>query len=328
MELRQLEYLVAVVEEANFTRAAERVHVSQSGVSAQIRQLERELGQTLLDRSARQIRPTSAGAAILPHARVALAAVATTRAVADELAGLIRGRVSVGMVTACTVTELFDALSAFHRSFPGIEIALAEDSSDRLIAGVLTGRFDIALLGTAEALPSGVVSDVISDEALVAAVPLDHPLATSGTIGLAELLDYPIVTLPPGSGVRTAFDTACTARGLAPKVALEASAPDVVAGLAEGGMGIGILSETMAGARAALQAVVIDDPPLRSRLELARSAGDSAGPAARAFISRARAAFLGAGAAGPAGGFIDNQHVGQHVGDSPDSFRGRSSTPG
>jgi DNA-binding transcriptional LysR family regulator len=72
MELRQLECLVAVAEEANFTRAAARLHVAQPGVSAQIRQLERELGHVLLDRSARSVRPTAAGATVMPYARAAL----------------------------------------------------------------------------------------------------------------------------------------------------------------------------------------------------------------------------------------------------------------
>ena len=79
MELRQLEYFVAVAEEANFTRAAERVHISQSGVSAQIRQLERELGAELIDRSARTATLTAAGRAALEHARAALAAAAGGR---------------------------------------------------------------------------------------------------------------------------------------------------------------------------------------------------------------------------------------------------------
>ncbi len=69
MDIRQLEYFVAVVETANFTRAAERVHISQSGVSAQIRQLERELGQPLLDRSGKTVRLTDAGAVVLPRTR-------------------------------------------------------------------------------------------------------------------------------------------------------------------------------------------------------------------------------------------------------------------
>jgi hypothetical protein len=91
---------VTVVEEANFTKAAARVHVAQPGVSAQIRRLERELGQELLDRSGRSVRLTEAGAAVLPYARAALSAVAGARLAVDELTGLVRGRVAVGTVTS------------------------------------------------------------------------------------------------------------------------------------------------------------------------------------------------------------------------------------
>src|ERR1700759_1183095 len=101
MELRQLEYFVAVAEEANFTRAAERVHISQSGVSAQVRQLEHELGADLIDRSGRSATLTPAGHAALSPARAALASVAAVRLAVDDVAGLVRGRLTVGMVTAC-----------------------------------------------------------------------------------------------------------------------------------------------------------------------------------------------------------------------------------
>src|SRR3954454_10385833 len=92
MELRQLEYFVAVAEEANFTRAAERVHISQSGVSAQVRALEAEVGAELFDRSARAARLTAAGAAAVPHARAALAAAGALRHAVDDVNGLVRGR--------------------------------------------------------------------------------------------------------------------------------------------------------------------------------------------------------------------------------------------
>ena len=296
MELRQLEYFVAVVEEANFTRAAERLHVSQSGVSAQIRQLERELGQSLLDRSERVVRLTAAGAAILPLVKAALAAVAATRATADELTGLVRGRLAVGMVTACTIVTLFDVLADFHERYPGIEIALNEDSSDRLVEGVRSGRFDVALLGTAVDLPAGIESQMVADERLVAAVPLGNALDGQQSIALASLANYPLVTLPSGAGVRAAFDTACTAAGVQVRVAFEASAPDTVAGLSERGLGVAILSETMASARReTLHAIEIIDPPVRSRLELAWPAGGASGPAAKAFVQSAREAFRVAG---------------------------------
>src|SRR3954452_22615052 len=149
MELRQLEYFVAVVEEAGFTRAAERVHISQSGVSAQVRQLEHELGAVLLDRSGRAAPPTAAGTALLPHARAALAAVAAARQAVDDVNGLVRGRLVVGMVNGCTVRPLFDALASFHLAHPGIELSLYEDGSDRLVDGVRAGTTDLALIGAA-----------------------------------------------------------------------------------------------------------------------------------------------------------------------------------
>src|SRR5664279_4956428 len=136
MELRQLEYFVAVAEEASFTRAAERVHISQSGVSAQIRQLEHELGATLLDRSGRTTTVTTvttAGAAALEHARAVLTSVTAVRQAVDDVTGLIRGRLVIGMVSGCTITPLFDALAAFHLAHPGVEIMVFEDNSDRLI---------------------------------------------------------------------------------------------------------------------------------------------------------------------------------------------------
>src|SRR3954453_16239663 len=98
MELRQLEYFLAVAEEGGFTRAAERVHISQSGVSAQLRQLERELGTPLIDRSPRAASVTPAGAAALEPARAALAAVTAVRQAVDEVNGVVRGRIVAGMV--------------------------------------------------------------------------------------------------------------------------------------------------------------------------------------------------------------------------------------
>src|ERR1700722_13878678 len=96
MELRQLEYLVTVARERNFTRAAEKLLVNQPGESPQIRRLERELGQELLDRSARSVRLTEVGEVVLPYAQAALVAVDGIRLAVGELTGLLRGRASLG----------------------------------------------------------------------------------------------------------------------------------------------------------------------------------------------------------------------------------------
>jgi DNA-binding transcriptional LysR family regulator len=260
MELRQLEYFVAVAEEANFTRAAERVHISQSGVSAQIRQLERELGAALIDRSGRTATLTTAGEAALEHARAALASACALRHAVGEVTDLIRGRLTVGMVTACSVTALFDALSAFHRAHPGVEITLVEDSSDRLTERVRAGTIDLALIGAASAPPPGLESLPIVSERLVAAVATHHPLARRSRVTLADICAYPIVCMPTGTGIRSAFDQACAAKGVRPAVALQASAPGAVADLAIRGLGIAILSESMtAGHDGPLIGRVIDD---------------------------------------------------------------------
>jgi DNA-binding transcriptional LysR family regulator len=260
MELRQLEYFVAVADEANFTRAAERVHISQSGVSAQIRRLEDDLGATLIDRSGRVATVTAAGAAALRHARAVLSSADAMRKAVDDVTGLIRGRLVVGMVIGCRVVPLFDALAAFHRGHPGVEIALVEDNSDRLVELVRTGEADLALVATAGSPPPGVEGFPIVSERLVAAVPQGHPLARRRRASLADINAHPVVCLPEGTGIRTAFDQACAARGMQPNIALEASAPDSVAHLASRGLGVAVLSPSViTGQQDQLRVIAITD---------------------------------------------------------------------
>ncbi|MCP2340508.1 DNA-binding transcriptional LysR family regulator [Actinomadura rupiterrae] len=133
MELRQLRYFVAVAEEGGFTRAAERLHVAQPGISAQVRQLEREFGQELFDRSGRSVKLTEAGEAVLPYARAALWAADGARLAVDELTGLIRGRVAVGTVTSMPSALVPDLLAGLHCDHPGVEITLSEGNSADLL---------------------------------------------------------------------------------------------------------------------------------------------------------------------------------------------------
>ncbi|WP_199571156.1 LysR family transcriptional regulator [Streptomyces murinus] len=292
MELRQLEYFVAVAEERNFTRAAERVHISQSGVSAQIRRLERELGAELFDRSARTVTLTAAGKAALAHARTALAAAGAVGQAVGEVSDLIRGRLTVGMVVGCTVTPLFDALAAFHRDHPGVELSLLEDNSDRLVEGVRVGAVDLVLVGAAAAAPEGLEALTLISERLVAAVPPGHPLAARPRVALSELVAHPIVCMPPGTGLRTVFDQACVARDLRPVIALQATAADAIADLAARDLAVAVLSESMAaryGDR--LTARLIEDVETPALLALIWKGGQ--GPAVRELLAYSRRAFAG-----------------------------------
>ncbi|MGV9304058.1 LysR family transcriptional regulator [Nonomuraea sp. NPDC003727] len=290
MELRQLEYFVAVAEERSFTRAAERVHISQSGVSAQIRRLERELGAELFDRSARVASLTVAGKAALDHARAALAAAGAVGQAVGEVTGLIRGRLTVGMVVGCTVTPLFDALAAFHREHPGVEISLLEDNSARLVEGVREGGLDLALVGTAAATPDGLDALTIVSERLVAAVPAGHPLTRLRRLTLRDLAAHPIVCMPPGTGLRAVLDQACAAQGLEPVITLQAGAADAIADLAARGLAVAVLSQSMAVPyRDRLAALTIDDVETPALLALTWKSPPA--PAVRAFLPHGRRAF-------------------------------------
>ncbi|MFI2614613.1 LysR family transcriptional regulator [Streptomyces sp. NPDC018584] len=296
MELRQLQYFLAVVEEANFTRAAARLHLAQPGVSAQVRRLERELGHRLLDRSGRTVTPTEVGRAVLPYARAALAAVEGARATADEYAGLLRGQVTLGLVSGAATHE-FDVVSVvadFHDAHPQVEISLREDASDRMLAALRRGELDIALLGlTASEPPPGVSLAMVVDEPLVAVVaPGDPLLLPEGRteVPLAGLADRPLISLPRGTGLRGVLDEACAEAGFRPRIAFEAASPEVLTRLAARGLGVAVLpalpEEMTAGL--GLRALPITDPRPRGRIALTWRTDGPPTPAAQALLSTLR----------------------------------------
>jgi DNA-binding transcriptional LysR family regulator len=287
MELRQLEYFVAVAEEANFTRAAQRIHVAQPAVSAQIQRLERELGQPLLDRSKRAVRLTPAGEAALPYAKAALSAVANVALAVEELTQLVRGTVTIGTVTSHSV-DLPTLLADFHAQHPNVEITLTTGISDALIDDVRAGRLDAAIVSVGPyERPEGLAVHTVTDEAIDAVVCQTDSLAGRSTISLSELVDRPLISLPVGTGIRHLLDTACAEAGVAPRIAFEASTPPALADLAERGLGVAIVPRSVSHSRADLHALAIE-PELRGRLVLAwRSVGPMS-PAARVLVKKAR----------------------------------------
>ncbi len=292
MELRQLEYFATVAEEQNFTRAAARLHVAQPGVSAQIRQLERELGQPLLDRSSRVTQLTEAGKAVLPYARAALEAVTQIQHTVDELAGLLRGQVAIGMVVQCASLDLPEVLAGFRDRYPDIDVTLAEDNSDRLVEGVRDGRYDLVFIGLGPDDPDGLELRIVADEPIVAVVGPDDPLAGEPGVPLSAIADRAVIALPPGTGMRACVDAGYAALNLRPQVALEASSPAMLARLAARGLGPAFVTASTADAHGAdLRRVEITDPAMRARLAIAWRKRGPLSPAARAMIDHARGCF-------------------------------------
>jgi DNA-binding transcriptional LysR family regulator len=287
MELRQLEYLVAVAAEANFTRAAERLHVAQPAVSAQIQKLERELGQPLLDRSKRTVRLTAAGEAVLPSATAALAAVADVRRSVEELTDLVSGTVAIGTVTAHDM-DIAGLLADFHGAHPGVEITLSTDNSDVLITQLRSGVLDVAIVSVgSDECPDGLDVEVVTDEAIDAAVCHDDDLAGESSVELAALAERSLIALPVGTGVRQRLDQACATAGVSVRIAFEASTPIALAELAERGLGVAILPSSVSRSRPGLHALTIR-PEMRGRLVLAWRSTGPTNPATSVLVQMAR----------------------------------------
>ncbi|MFI5829299.1 LysR family transcriptional regulator [Streptomyces sp. NPDC051578] len=298
MDIRQLRYFVTVAEEANFTRAAARLHLAQPGLSAQVRQLERELGHPLLDRSGRSVTLTEVGAAVLPYARAALSAVEAVRQTAEEFTGLLRGQVTLGLVAgAAAAAHEFDlaaVLAGFHEDHPRVEIALTEDTSERMLTALHRGELDIAVIGLADdEPPRGVCVQVLVDEPLMAAVAPDDPALNPPdrtSIALAELRERPLISLPRGTGLRGVLDRACAQAGFRPRIAFEAAAPLFLAQLAARGLGVAVIPALPAGAAEAhgLRTLEITEPRLRGRVALAWRTDGPSSPAATVLLDLLR----------------------------------------
>lgn len=294
MELRQLRYFVTVVEEANFTRAAARLHLAQPGLSAQIRQLERELGQQLLDRTGRSVTLTPVGEAVLPFAQAALEAAGRITHTVDEFTGLLRGHVRVGLISgaAAEALDVAGVLAAFHQDHPQVGISLTEDTSDHMLAALARGDLDIAMIGrTGADLGPDVGTETVLDTGIVAAVATDDG-RFGAELSLDELCRHPLICLPPGTGLRGMLERACAAADLTPDIAFEASAPPLLIDLAARGLGLAVIPELSQDEAAELGVRVLPlAPRLRGQLVLAWRTDRAASPAAKVLLGQLRIAL-------------------------------------
>ncbi|MEU7062611.1 LysR family transcriptional regulator [Streptomyces sp. NPDC046161] len=288
MELHQLRYLAAVVDEGTFTAAAARLHVSQSGISTQVGKLERELGQQLLERSGRRVQLTAAGEAVLPLAREALETLDSIEHTASEFAQATRGRVRLGMIAGCAIPGLLDAVAGIGASHPQIVLSLHEDDSRALRTQVLTRSLDLALIAFAGRTEPELDVGVILDEPIAAVVPEGHRLARR-SVRLADLEGEKVLSLPQGTGIREAYERSCLRLGIEPRVDIEASSPQTLLGLAQRGAGVAVLSPS-SGVADGVSAVPISDAATHACLGLAIRP-DQRSPAARLTLARLRAAL-------------------------------------
>ena len=219
MELRQLECFVAVAEEANFTRAAARLHIVQSAVSATIRNLEHELGAPLLDRNSKRVLLTDAGAVLLPAARAALDAARAAADVVAEVRGGLRGTLRLGTLTSVPLIDLPALLGAFHRQHPGVllQTTAAPSGTQGLVDALLERRLDLAFISWPGPPPPGLRLTDLARSVAVLVVPAGHPLAGRGRVPAATSRYRP--TWLPAAGCRSASWPAWTSSTRPPATA-------------------------------------------------------------------------------------------------------------
>ncbi|AHI01912.1 LysR family transcriptional regulator [Kutzneria albida] len=249
MELRQLEYFVAVAEECHFTRAAQRLHVAQSGLSASIRTLERELGATLFLRSTRQVELTEAGRALLVEARRALTNVAAARDAVAAVQGLLRGRLAVGTIQCLCTVDLPRVLAQFSAAHPGVQMQLRHSESADLIEQVRTGRLDVAFVSRPARCPDDVMMTPLAAVPMALTCGPEHPFALRSEVALEELSGLSFVDYNPGWGTRDTVDRVLAAAAVDRHVALEVNDVHSLLDLVACGLGVALVPEHFAHKR-------------------------------------------------------------------------------
>ncbi|QFU88469.1 HTH-type transcriptional regulator CynR [Amycolatopsis sp. YIM 10] len=244
VELRQLEYFVAVAEESHFTRAARRMHVAQSGLSAAIRSLEKELGAPLFRRSTRQVRLTGAGEALLVEARRTLAAADAGRDAVAAVQGLVRGSLAIGSLQCLHSLPLPELLRDFVTAHPGLDVRLRHSGSTELLEQVRTGALDVAFVARPARCPDGLRLTPLGSERLVLACAPGHPLAGRAEVRLADLAEDRFVDFHPGWGTRDHADAVLADAGVHRKVALEVTDVHSLLELVAFDLGVALVPET------------------------------------------------------------------------------------
>jgi DNA-binding transcriptional LysR family regulator len=218
-ELRLVRYFVAVAEERNITRAAERLHISQPALSAAVRQLEQQLGVDLLDRSGRVLGVTPAGTVLLEQGRALLASADRVFEAVRARDGAAVGRLRIGMTPTARYGLGPALLSAAAQRAPAVMLYPQEDTTGALLRDVRGGRLDLALLFCAPESVEGVELELVRDEPAVVHMRSDHPLAARSELALEQLAGE---TLLVADSVESGGFTArvlelCGARGFTPR---------------------------------------------------------------------------------------------------------------
>ena len=243
MNLRDLEYLVAVGEQRHFGKAADVCNVSQPTLSTQLKKLEQELGVALIERNPRHVMLTAAGERVAERARVILDEAATIRAVAHQANDPEGGTVRMGLFPTLAPYLLPHVVPALHDRYPNIELLLIEEKTETLLERLRTGSLDVAVL----ALPvhgDHLEQQKLFTEDFVLAVPTGHPLAaTGGLVDPSVLAGEQVLLLEEGHCLRDQALSVCRLTGASERRGFRATSLETLRQMVAAGVGITLLPE-------------------------------------------------------------------------------------
>ncbi|OWT63675.1 LysR family transcriptional regulator [Candidimonas nitroreducens] len=245
MELRHLRYFVAVAEELSFTRAAERLHIGQPPLSQQIQALEAEIGATLLDRSHRKVRLTSAGSVFLQEAKRVLTMSADAGEHARRAERGEEGELSIGFTRSVPYAPFFPKLiNAYRTNFPEVALRMHEMPTMKQLEAINDRTLDLGFIR-----PFGIASGdalefmPVEDDPLYVAMPSSHSLAILPVVEMNDLRHEKLVMFPhdDGTTLHTKILKLCRDADFDPKVAMEVREAPTIIGLVAASCGVSIL---------------------------------------------------------------------------------------
>jgi DNA-binding transcriptional LysR family regulator len=261
-DLVSLQVLVAVAEEANLTRAAQRQHLAVSAVSKRVAELEALAGAPLLVRHARGVSLTAAGQSMLHYARQMLLLVDRMEAELGEYAGGIKGRVRLHTSTSALIQFLPSALGSFLQRHPGIRLQIEERVGAAIVAAVGDGSADLGILGDHTAHP-GLLAIPYRKDRLALGVPVDHPLAQKSKVLFADALQWDIIGPHADSSLWALMTQAASGAGKQIVPRIQISSFECICSLVTAGLGLALLPQRVLAPHAAeggLRVVEIDEP--------------------------------------------------------------------
>lgn len=246
LELRHLRYFSAVARELSFSRAAEQLHIAQPPLSRQIRSLEDTLGAELLDRSSRPMRLTPAGRFFQIQAQQLLDRMAEVQLATARIAGGRRTWFGIGFAPSTLYGKLPDVIRQFRGAQPTVELNLHEMTTVEQVEALKAGRIDVGF-GRLNFDDDDVVGELVREEPVVVALPVNHRLVRHKKISLAKLVTEPLLLYPakPRPSYADQVLEMFHARGLKPTVALEANEVQTAIGLVVAGLGYALVPQSV-----------------------------------------------------------------------------------